>query len=61
MPIIGEHQSFIKSFGKAYRNVDGGGATILGDGSVGLILDAQSLVSGAGRSEKDVQDFLRAS
>jgi two-component system chemotaxis sensor kinase CheA len=38
--VVGEHQTVIKSLGKAYRNVPGvSGATILGDGSVALILD----------------------
>jgi two-component system, chemotaxis family, sensor kinase CheA len=42
--VIGEHQTVIKSLGSVYRNVDGiSGATILGDGSVALILDAPKL------------------
>ncbi len=45
--VIGEHQTVIKSLGRAYRNVDGlSGATILGDGSVALILDIPQLVHG---------------
>ena len=43
--VIGEHQTVIKSLGRAYRNVRGiSGATILGDGSVALILDIPQLV-----------------
>jgi two-component system chemotaxis sensor kinase CheA len=43
--VVGEHQTVIKTLGKAYRNVSGiSGATILGDGSVALILDIPRLV-----------------
>ena len=43
--VVGEHQTVIKSLGKAYRNVRGvSGATILGDGTVALILDIPQLV-----------------
>jgi two-component system, chemotaxis family, sensor kinase CheA len=43
--VIGEHQTVIKSLGRAYRNAEGiSGATILGDGSVALILDIPQLV-----------------
>jgi len=38
--VVGKHQTVIKSLGKMYRDVKGiTGATILGDGSVALILD----------------------
>jgi len=38
--VVGEHQTVIKSLGKMYRDVKGiTGATILGDGTVALILD----------------------
>lgn len=44
--VIGDHQTVIKSLGKAYRDVEGvSGATILGDGSVALILDVPRLVN----------------
>ena len=47
--VIGEHQTVIKSLGRAYKNVKGiSGATILGDGSVALILDIPHLVESAG-------------
>lgn len=43
--VIGEHQTVIKSLGKVFRDVKGlSGATILGDGSVALILDIPHLV-----------------
>jgi len=46
--VIGEHQTVIKSLGRAYKNVAGiSGATILGDGSVALILDVPQLVQSA--------------
>lgn len=38
--VVGEHQTVIKTLGKIYRDVKGiSGATILGDGTVALILD----------------------
>ncbi|MBF0560265.1 MAG: chemotaxis protein CheA, partial [Nitrospirae bacterium] len=43
--IIGEHQTVIKNLGTFYKQVEGvSGATILGDGTVALILDVQKLV-----------------
>jgi two-component system chemotaxis sensor kinase CheA len=46
--VIGEHQTVIKSLGRTYRNVQGlSGATILGNGSVALILDLPQLVMAA--------------
>jgi two-component system chemotaxis sensor kinase CheA len=42
--VLGDHQTVIKSLGKAFRNVEGiSGATILGDGSVALVIDVLSL------------------
>jgi two-component system chemotaxis sensor kinase CheA len=42
--VVGEHQTVIKSLGKVYRKVDGiSGATILGDGTVALILDLPTI------------------
>jgi two-component system chemotaxis sensor kinase CheA len=42
--IIGQHQTVIKSLGNAYRSIEGvSGATILGNGSVALILDVPKL------------------
>lgn len=43
--VIGQHQTVLKSLGKIYKNVEGiSGATILGDGTVALILDVFKLV-----------------
>ena len=43
--VIGEHQTVIKSLGRAYKDARGiSGATTLGDGSVALILDLPQLV-----------------
>ncbi len=43
--VVGEHQTVIKTLGKLYRDVKGiSGATILGDGTVALILDPGLLV-----------------
>jgi two-component system chemotaxis sensor kinase CheA len=45
--VIGEQQTVIKSLGRVYRGVAGiSGATLLGDGTVALILDAPQLVQG---------------
>ncbi|MGO9014489.1 MAG: chemotaxis protein CheA [Dissulfurispiraceae bacterium] len=42
--VIGEHQTVIKSLGTFYKNVEGvSGATILGDGTVALILDVSKI------------------
>lgn len=46
--VIGDHQTVIKSLGPVYRGVESvSGATILGDGSVALILDPGKLVQEA--------------
>lgn len=43
--VVGQHQTVIKGLGKMYERVKGlSGATILGDGSVALILDAPALI-----------------
>jgi two-component system chemotaxis sensor kinase CheA len=43
--VVGQHQTVIKSLGKAYRDIRGiSGATILGDGTVALILDVNQIV-----------------
>ena len=54
--VIGEHQTVIKSLSKIYRNVEGvSGATILGDGSVALILDIPQLYKGAELAEQAIE------
>jgi len=43
--VIGEHQTVIKSLGKVYKNIkEISGATILGDGTLALILDLSKLI-----------------
>jgi two-component system chemotaxis sensor kinase CheA len=50
--VVGDHQTVIKSLGRAYKDVIGvSGATILGDGTVALILDVDSIVREAEREE----------
>jgi two-component system chemotaxis sensor kinase CheA len=49
--VLGDHQTVIKNLGRFYRHVELiSGATILGNGSVALILDPQRLVRDALRS-----------
>jgi two-component system chemotaxis sensor kinase CheA len=44
--IVGGHQTVIKNLGTFYREVQGlSGATILGDGTVALVLDVPILVN----------------
>ncbi|WP_348673138.1 chemotaxis protein CheW [uncultured Abyssibacter sp.] len=44
--VIGQHQTVIKSIGHVYEHLQGlSGATILGDGSVALILDVAQLAT----------------
>jgi two-component system chemotaxis sensor kinase CheA len=51
--VIGQLQTVIKSLGKTYRNIEGvSGATILGDGTVALILDVLKLTEKAEIEEK---------
>ncbi|MGE5350810.1 MAG: chemotaxis protein CheA [Acidobacteriota bacterium] len=53
--VIGEHQTVIKSLGKFYKDVEGiSGATILGDGTLALILDIASLVKREEELEKQL-------
>lgn len=43
--VIGEQQTVVKNLGEMYKKLEGiSGATILGDGKVGLILDIRQLV-----------------
>jgi two-component system chemotaxis sensor kinase CheA len=49
--VLGDHQTVIKNLGRFYRHVQVlSGATILGNGSVALILDPQRLVQDAIRT-----------
>ena len=46
--VIGQHQTVIKNLGNFYRQItEVSGATILGDGTVALIIDITQLVQGA--------------
>lgn len=55
--VVGEHQIVIKSLGAMYRNVEGvSGATVLGDGTVALIIDIPPLISLA---ERDREQLVR--
>ncbi|WP_238565742.1 chemotaxis protein CheA [Spirochaeta lutea] len=52
--VIGDHQTVVKNLGRLYRDAEGvSGATILGDGSVALILDVKRLVRLAGQIEAE--------
>jgi len=43
--VIGQHQTVIKTLSNVYKDVSGiSGATILGDGTVALVLDVNQLV-----------------
>jgi len=60
--VVGEHQTVIKSLGRFYLNVDGiSGATILGNGTVALILDVPKLVRLVERQEMQASRGLSAS
>ena len=51
--VIGQHQTVIKTLSRVYGNVEGlSGATILGDGTVALILDVSQLVTADTNEEK---------
>jgi len=53
--VIGGHQTVIKTLNKIYRQVEGiSGATILGDGTVALILDVPRLVRGVEMEEASI-------
>jgi two-component system chemotaxis sensor kinase CheA len=53
--VIGEHQTVIKALGRVYKNARGlSGATILGDGTLALIVDIPTLAYSAERRELNV-------
>ncbi|HEX3074601.1 MAG TPA: chemotaxis protein CheW, partial [Ignavibacteriales bacterium] len=55
--VIGEHQTVIKSLGKLYRKAEHiSGATILGDGTVALIIDANKLIKMAEKTEDNLAE-----
>jgi two-component system chemotaxis sensor kinase CheA len=50
--VVGGHQTVIKNLGRMYKGVEGiSGATILGNGSVALILDVPRLIQTVEREE----------
>lgn len=52
--VIGDHQTVIKALGRVFRRVtDISGATILGDGSLALILDVNKLLESAEAERKN--------
>lgn len=52
--VIGEHQTVIKTLPKIYKNLEGiSGATILGDGTIALILDINKIYQLAEKEEMD--------
>lgn len=58
--VIGEHQTVIKALGQMYKDVKGlSGATILGDGTVALILDLPPLVQEAEVDERELVDSIQ--
>ena len=53
--VVGQHQTVIKKLGKAFENVDGvSGATILGNGTVALILDIVKIWKEQEKFEKEI-------
>ncbi|TFG90126.1 MAG: chemotaxis protein CheA, partial [Candidatus Atribacteria bacterium] len=55
--VIGEYQTVIKNLGKLLKNTEGvSGATIMGDGTVALVLDINKLVAQAGIDEKALSE-----
>ncbi len=59
--VVGEHQTVIKSLGTLFRNIEGlSGATILGDGTVALIIDIAKMVKMFEREEVSLAASLCA-
>jgi len=60
--VIGDYHTVIKKLGHLYRHIDEvSGATILGDGRVALILDADKLAAAVIRDGRPAGGALRAS
>jgi two-component system chemotaxis sensor kinase CheA len=54
--VLGDHQTVIKNLGRFYRHVQFiSGATILGDGTVALILDPDRVIQDALRATSEIQ------
>ncbi|WP_420264406.1 chemotaxis protein CheA [Candidatus Magnetominusculus dajiuhuensis] len=57
--VIGEHQTVIKTLGRVFKDIEGvSGATILGDGTVALIMDIPSLVRSVARHEPAIAEAV---
>lgn len=57
--VVGQYQTVIKRLGKLYEGVVGfSGATILGDGSVAMILDPQAIMDAVENTNKSVKTIL---
>ncbi len=57
--VVGGHQTVIKNLGSAYKDIEGiSGATILGDGTVALILDAPKLIQQMEQEEMNMQNHF---
>ncbi len=60
--VIGDNQTVIKPLGRMYKDVTGiSGATILGDGTVALILDVNRLAQSAQKEKETLQRKAQAS
>ncbi len=58
--LLGERQAVIKPLGRVFDGMPGvGGSTLLGDGSIALVLDASSLLSEAERKHHTLRDSMR--
>ena len=59
--VIGQHQTVIKPLSVYHRGIEGlAGSTILGDGSIALILDIEALVASANSPNKFVLKGMAA-
>ncbi|MGB9747479.1 MAG: chemotaxis protein CheA [Bacteroidales bacterium] len=57
--IVGEHQAVLKPLGKLMRKLDFiSGGSILGDGTVALVIDAQKLIKRFAETENKINDQI---
>jgi two-component system chemotaxis sensor kinase CheA len=57
--VIGKHQTVIKNMGSVYKDIEGiSGATILGDGTVALIVDVPRLIQQTEQEEANMQNYI---
>jgi two-component system chemotaxis sensor kinase CheA len=58
--VIGEYQAVLKSLGRIYKNQESvSGATILGDGTVALVLDTNKMIDQFSGRKKEKQDVAK--